>query len=123
MFKIEDNRVKNLFEKYKDNKVRFKLIILLIASSVVNDREKIFLQTTGLKSAKYALLNEEYKQIIGIVSLNQIENWNTLKQGSKWVDITFQEQKILNILCLVLFQTTKRMCLVFHLSLLTLIKK
>ena len=44
--KIEDNRVRNLFEKYKDNKVRFTLIGLLIASSVVNDTEKIFLQTT-----------------------------------------------------------------------------
>ena len=63
--KIEDNRVRNLFEKYKDNKLRFKLIGLLIASSVVNDTEKIFLQTTGLKSVKYALLNEEYKQMIG----------------------------------------------------------
>ena len=90
--KIEDNRVRNLFEKYKDNKVRFKLIGLLIASSVVNDTEKIFLQTTGLKSAKYALLNDEYKQIIGIANLKLIENWDALKQSSKWVDITFQEQ-------------------------------
>ena len=90
--KTEDNRVQNIFDKYKDNKVMFKFIGLLIASSVVNDTEKIFLQTTGLKSAKYALLNEEYKQIIGIANLNQIENWHTLKQSSKWVDITFQEQ-------------------------------
>ena len=64
----------------------------MIASSVVNDTEKIFLQTTGLKSARYALLNDEYKQIIGIVILNQIENWDTLKQTSKWVDITFEKQ-------------------------------
>ena len=90
--KIEDNRVKNLFEKYKDSKVRFKLIGLLIASSVVNNTEKIFLQTTGLESAKYALLNDEYKQIIGIVNLKQIENWDALKESSKRVDITFQKQ-------------------------------
>ena len=90
--KIEDNRVRNLFEKYKDNKVRFKLIGLLIAGSVVNDTEKLFLQTTGLKSAKYALLNDEYKQIIGRANLKQIENWDALKQGSKRVDIIFQEQ-------------------------------
>ena len=64
----------------------------MIASSVVNDTEKIFLQTTGLKSAKYTLFNNNYKQIIGIVNLNQIENWDTLKQTSKWVDITFEEQ-------------------------------
>ena len=65
----------------------FKRIGLLLASSVINDTEKIFLQTTGLKSAKFAILNDEYK---GIANLNQIENWNTLKQTSRWVDITFQ---------------------------------
>ena len=55
-------------------------------------QKKYFYKHTGLKSAKYTLLNEEYKQIIGIINLIQIENWNTLKKGSKWVDITFQEQ-------------------------------
>ena len=78
--KIEDNRVRNLFDKYKDKKIRFKLIGLLTASSVVNETEKIFLQTTGLKSAKYALVNNEYKQIIWIANLHQIENWNTLNK-------------------------------------------
>ena len=89
---IKDNRIRNFFDKYTINKVKFKLTGLLIASSVVNDTEKIFLQTTGLKSAKYALLNGEYKQIMGIVNLKQIENWDTVKQSSKWVDITFEEQ-------------------------------
>ena len=123
--KIEGNRVRNLFEKYNDNKVRFKLIGLLIASSVVNDTEKIFLQTTGLKSAKYALLNDEYRQIIGIVNLNQIENWNALKQDSKWVCIIFQEQ-IENKNTLhpsFSFITNNKEDLVFHLNLLTLTTK
>ena len=120
--KIEDNRVRNLFEKYKDNKIRFKLIGMLITSSVVKDREKIFLQTTGLKSAKYALLNDEYRQIMGIVNLNQMENWNALKQDSKWVDITFQEQ-IENKNTLHPSFITKKTCLVFHLNLLTLTTK
>ena len=80
--KIEDNGIQNFFNKYKNNKVKFKLIGLLIASSVQNDTEKIFLQTTGLN---------KYKQIIGIANLKQTENWNALKESSKWVDITFQE--------------------------------
>ena len=33
-----------------------------------------------------------YKQIIGIANLNQTENWDMLKQGSKWVHTAFQEQ-------------------------------
>ena len=116
--KIEDNRVRNLFEKYKDNKIRFKFIGLRIASSVINDTEKIFLQTTGLKSAKYALLNDEYKQIIGIVNFKQIENWDALKESSKWVDIKFQEQienkNTLHPLLALILRITKKTCLVFH---------
>ena len=73
-------------------KITFKLIGLLIASSVQSDTEKIFLQTTGLTSAKYALLSDEYRQIIGIANPKQIENWDPLEESSKWVDVTFQEQ-------------------------------
>ena len=32
------------------------------------------------------------KQIIGIISLDQVENCDALKQTSKWIDITFQDQ-------------------------------
>ena len=90
--KVKDDRIRNLFDKYKNFKVNFKLIGLLLASSVVNDTEQIFLRTMGLKSAKYALLNDEYKHLIGIVNLNYIENWNGSKQNSRWVDVTFQKQ-------------------------------
>ena len=90
--KIEDNRIRNVFDRYTNNKVRLKPIGMLMASSVLNDTKKIFLQTTGLKSAMYALLNDDYKQIIGIISLDQVEKWDALKQTSKWVDITFQDQ-------------------------------
>ena len=50
------------------------------------------MRTAALKSAKYALLNDEYKQLTGIANSNQIENWESLKQSSKWVSIIFQEQ-------------------------------
>ena len=78
--KIEDNKIQNIFEKFKNNKARFKLNGILFASSVKNTTERIFLQTTGLKSAKYALLNNEYKQIIGIINLNEIEKWKQQKK-------------------------------------------
>ena len=48
--KIEDNRVQSLFEKYNNYKVKFKLIDLLLVSSIVNNTEKILLQTTGCQS-------------------------------------------------------------------------
>ena len=91
--KLTDNRLQKFFDKYTISRIRFRPIGILIASSVLNETEKIFLQTTGFKSGKYGLLNNDYKQIIGIINLNQIENWKTFRKGFKWVDVTFQEQK------------------------------
>lgn len=38
--KIENNKVQNIFEKYKENVARFKLDGLLFSSSIKNDAEK-----------------------------------------------------------------------------------
>ena len=66
--------------------IRFKLNSILFASTVKNDTEKTFLQTSGLRSAKYALLNNKHKQIIGVINLNEIENWTKIKKPSVRVD-------------------------------------
>ena len=66
---------------------------ILFASSIKNETEKIFLQTTGLSDAKYGLINDKHKQTIGVINLNQIENWNEIKKSSRWVNINFQSQK------------------------------
>ena len=42
--RVEDNKIQNIFKKYKNNKVRFKLTGLLFSSNIVNTTEKIFLQ-------------------------------------------------------------------------------
>ena len=64
----------------------------MFASSIKSDTEKIFLQTTGLSDAKYAIINDSYKQIISIINLSEIQNWSEIKKTSKWVNATFQEQ-------------------------------
>ena len=66
---------------------------ILFASWIKNETEKIFLQTTGLSDAKYGLINDKHKQTIGVINLNQIENWNEIKKSSRWVNINFQSQK------------------------------
>ena len=91
--KIESNKIQNIFDKFKNSKIRFKLNGILFTSSVKNDTEKIFLQTTGLTGAKYALINDKYKQVIGVIKLNEIENWSEIKNSSRWENFTFQEQK------------------------------
>ena len=49
-------------------------------STIINNTEKIFLQTAGLSGAKYALINDKYKQIIGIINLNETQNWSEIKK-------------------------------------------
>ena len=82
-----------MFEKHtKKNKTRFKLKGLLFSSSVKNDTEKIFLQTVSLSDAKFGLINEKYKQTIGVINLNKITSWSKIKETSRWVNVNFQEQ-------------------------------
>ena len=91
--KIENNRIQNVFDKFQCNKIRFKLNGILFVSSIKNDTEKIFLQTTGLSDAKYAITNDSYKQIIGIINFSDIQIWSEIKMTSKWVNANFQEQR------------------------------
>ena len=90
--KIENNKVQNIFDRFDKNKIRFKLKSILYASTVKNNTEEIFLQKAGLSGVKYALINDKYKQIIGVINLNEIKNWSKIKKTSRWVNVTFQEQ-------------------------------
>ena len=71
--RVENNRIQNMFDKYATNKVWLALEGIRFFSSVKNDTEKIFLLTTELTDAKYGLINDDFKQVIGVINLNQIE--------------------------------------------------
>ena len=90
--KIKSKKIQNVFDRFEKNKRRFKLNGILFASSIKNNTEKIFLQAAGLTAAKYALINDKYKQIMGVSNLNKIQNWSKIKTESRWVNVTFQEQ-------------------------------
>ena len=64
----------------------------MFASTVKINTGKVFLQTAGLSGAKYALINDKCKQIIGVINLNGIQNWSEIKKTSRWGNVTFQEQ-------------------------------
>ena len=90
--RVENNRIQNVFDKYARKKVRFTLEGILFLSSVKNYTEKIFLQTTGLTDAEYGLINDDFKQVIGVINLNQIENRNGIKKSLRWVNVNFWPQ-------------------------------
>ena len=76
--KIENDTVKNMIEKYKKNQAKFTLEGLLFSSSVQNDTEKIFITTAGLLDAKFSLIHGKIHQAIGVINLNEIDDWETI---------------------------------------------
>ena len=87
--KIENDKIQNMFEKYKKYVTRLRLL-----SSIKSDAETIFLTTDGLVDAKFSLMNEILYQVIGVINLNKIRNSNDIKKSSRWVNVNFQSQAI-----------------------------
>ena len=46
----------------------------------------------GLSDAKYGLVNDDYKQVIGVINLDEIEKWENIKRSSRWVNVNFESQ-------------------------------
>ena len=76
--KIENDKTKNMFGKYKKNSVKFSLEGLLFLSAMKIETEKIFVTAGGLMDAKYSLINGKLYQTIGVINLNDIKNWNKI---------------------------------------------
>ena len=73
--KIENSKTQNMLEKYKKYPIRVNLKDMLFSSSIKTDTEKIFVTTLGLLGTKYSLVNGKLYQTVGVINLNQIENW------------------------------------------------
>ena len=74
--KIENDKIQNMFKKYKKKSVKFSLEGLLFSSAIKNETEKIFITVGGLMDAKCGLINRKLYQTIGVTNLNEIKNWN-----------------------------------------------
>ena len=88
--KPKNDKIQNMFEKYKKYVARLRLEGSLFSSSMKNDTEKIFLTTNGLVDAKYNLIDRILYQVIGIINLNKIKNWNEIKK-SRQVYVNFSD--------------------------------
>ena len=74
---INDDRVLNIFKKHKNSYYKLTPIGLLFLSSVQNDTKQTFVT--------YSELNN----ILGVINLNKIENWEYVKEKSLWVNINY----------------------------------
>ena len=74
--------VLNILKKHKNSYYKPTQIGLLFLSSVQNDTKKIFVICRELNDAKVALINDKISNILGVINLNKIENWEYIKGKS-----------------------------------------
>ena len=101
---IEDDRIINIFKKYKNVLYKVTPLGLLFPASLKNDTRQIFITGKELSGVKKSILSGKI-YIIAIINLNKISNWNDIKGQSIWVSVSFKDQKEMN--------SNSRLCFLF----------
>ena len=93
---IYDDRIINIFKKYKH--VVYKIIPfgLLFPATIENGTEEIFVLAKNLKEVKKFILNYKTFDIIGDIDLKKIPNWKEIKGQSVQTNIQFKNHKEIN---------------------------
>ena len=71
---------------------------ILFPSSVTNGTKQIFVTFRELNNAKVVLINGKIYNILGIINLDKISNWEYIKGKSLWVNVSFTEQEQISFL-------------------------
>ena len=71
--KIENDKIQNMFEKYKKTLSNLALKDCFFLSAIKNETDKMFATVGGLMDAKYGLINRKLYQTIGVINLNEIK--------------------------------------------------
>ena len=85
----------NAFLSRYHRRYKYWLIInnLLFSSSVTQDTNVIFISCNGLNDAKETLVNGKIFKTLGVIDINQTEEWQKLKGKSKWVNAVFNNSE------------------------------
>ena len=102
---IEDNKVLNIFKKYKNVLYRLTPLGILFTASVKNNTEQIFSTSRELNDIKKALINSKIYDLLGIIDFKKINIWEEIKGQSIWINATLEEQREIN--------TNKHLCFLF----------
>ena len=68
----------------------------MFPSSAKNTTKKLFVTCRALNNAKRALINGKIYNILGIINLNKINNWEYIKGISLWVNGNFDKPTQIN---------------------------
>ena len=93
---IDDDRVLNLLQKFKNASYKLTPLRILFPASVKNDTEQIFIICRELNDTGKSLINSKIYGLLGKINIKKINNWEEIKAQFFWVNATLQEQKETN---------------------------
>ena len=93
---IKDNRITNILKKYKNATYKIIPLRLLFPASVTNDTSQIFVLGKNLNGVKKLILNQKIFEILALIDLNKINNWNVIKGQSIWTNTAFKDHGEIN---------------------------
>ena len=93
---IKDDRVTNILKKYKNVVCKITPLGILFPASVTNDTSQIFVLGKKLSGLKKSILNKKLFDILAVIDLNKINNWNDIKGQSIWTNAAFKDHKEIN---------------------------
>ena len=76
---IKDDRITNLFKKYKNVVYKITPLGILFPASIRNDITQIFILGKNLSGVKKSILNKKSFNVLAIVDLKKINNWGGIK--------------------------------------------
>ena len=90
---IKDDRISNLLKKYKNVVYKINPLGIIFPASITNDTNQIFILDKSLSGVKKSILNKKIFDILAIVDLKKINNWNDIKGQSVWTNAAFKDHK------------------------------
>ena len=90
---IKGDRITNLLKKYKNVVYKITPLEIIFPASITNDTNQIFILDKNLSGVKKSILNKKIFDILAIVDLKKINNWNDIKGQSVWTNAAFKDHK------------------------------
>ena len=93
---LEVDRILNALKKYKNVLYRVTPLSLLFPASTTNDIKQIFITCRELNDVKKALLSGKIYELLAIIDLDKIDNWDEMKRQSTLINAAFKDHKEIN---------------------------
>ena len=85
-----------ILKKYKNVVYKITPLGILFPASVTNDTSQIFVLGKKLSGVKKSILNKKLFDILAVIDLNKINNWNDIKGQSIWTNAAIRDQEEIN---------------------------